>query len=107
MRHAPILSDMDHHQAAYVTARREAIVRRVDEQLQLAESREKRARPSLDEYAKRSKRIKLPQGNSVAAIIHHGTTFLISLGLTDISRQYARNFDLASKPWYRGIYECQ
>lgn len=64
---------MDSHQAAYVSQRRDLMVKHVDEQLRLVENK-KRTRETADEYADMSKRTKLAQVNPAAAGFQHGTT---------------------------------
>ncbi|RTE71382.1 hypothetical protein BHE90_014213 [Fusarium euwallaceae] len=71
LRHTPDVSEMDDHQVAYTTQRRDIIVKRVDEELHLAENK-KRARDAADEYAESYKRAKLSQVDPTATSFQHG-----------------------------------
>lgn len=66
---------MDDHQAAYATQRRDMMVKRVDEELHLAENK-KRAQDTADEYAETYKRAKLSQVDPTATGFQHGIACL-------------------------------
>jgi hypothetical protein len=53
---------MDDHQAAYSRHRRDVMVRRVDEELHLAENK-KRTREAVEEYTETYKRLRLLQSS--------------------------------------------
>lgn len=61
---------MDNHQAAHTTQRRDMIVKRVDDELHLAEK--KRTREAADEYRETFKRAKLTEVDPAAADFQHG-----------------------------------
>lgn len=65
---------MDDHQAAYTTQRRDMIIKRVDEELYLAENK-KRIREVANESAETSKRAKLTQDDHLATGFQHGIVF--------------------------------
>ena len=62
---------MDNHQGAYTTERRDMMVRRVDEELSLAEER-KRAREAEGDYEETNKRAKLLHDDTETTILQNG-----------------------------------
>jgi hypothetical protein len=86
LRHTPNVLQMDDDQAAYVTDRRERMVKRVDNELRLAESK-KRSREAEDACMDVPKRTKLTEACAAPTGGQHGTASLQQPGFANIHRK--------------------